>query len=89
MAAQLADLLPRVAHPLHQALLMYPLDRARADARVEQRAVRGRLGSAEPAEVSTGRIRIHHCPQSSLTDVQQSAKVDTLNLHILHEFNAF
>lgn len=48
VAAQLAVLLARVAHPLHQALLVDPLDAARADAGVEEGAVRDALRTTDP-----------------------------------------
>lgn len=57
VAAQLAVLLPRVAHPLHQAVLVDPLDAARADARMEERPVGLGLAAAHPADVALHRVR--------------------------------
>jgi hypothetical protein len=60
VAAQLAILLARVAHPLHQALLVDPLDAARADARVEEGSVGEPLRAAHATDVGARQFRIHH-----------------------------
>lgn len=60
MAAQLAVLLPGVAHPLHQAFLVDPLDAAGADARMEEGTVRQTLRPAHAADVRPAPVALHH-----------------------------
>ena len=51
MVAELAELFLGVAEPLEEALLVDELDGARADARVEQRALRRALAAANAANI--------------------------------------
>ena len=59
VVAELAELLLAVPEPLDEALLVDELDRAGADAGVEERAVRRALAPAHPADVIVAG-RLHH-----------------------------
>lgn len=52
MAAQFAVFLPGVAHPLHQTVLVDPLDASGADAGMEQWPIGLRLAAANPTDVA-------------------------------------
>jgi hypothetical protein len=58
VAAELAELLLGVPQPLHEAVLMDPLDAARADARMEERSVGGGFAPAHPTDVFNSRITV-------------------------------
>lgn len=79
MSAQLAVLLAGVAHPLDEALLVDPLDAARADARVEEGTVGQALRAAHPADVRAAPVVVHHCKRwkggNNLTHERQKMRL--------------
>lgn len=67
VAAKLAILLSGIPHPLHEALLVDPLDGPSAYARVKERPVWQTFGSTYPANVAS--IDVVHLEQAKILDM--------------------